>query len=482
MDLGGLTIPQAMQIARRYRIEVARAAAKRKDILTWGWALFPAKFPLPFCPMHSYFVSIRGYAFTNTKAPRFHAKTTDKCFLIPMFQACEEPEGFNFYLNIQATDQKALAVNTSLRVEFERNGELKELYGDMIGRSKWSDQFFVTSKGTMFAAVGAGQSIRGKQFENYRPDYVLVDDLYNEEDINNPESTQAKNAWFWGTLFPAMAIGRRTCMHVQGTAINQYDLYTDLEKNPDVTSRTFKAIIDEGKKQVLWPEAKTYDQLVKMRNAMGSLIFNREIQNEIWDDANAIIRRSWIKEYDPAEAYREFSRHFFVDAVTIGVDPSVGSKAENDPTGLALVLKCRYDDGEGNVFFIHDVDEQHLSLDARVQYLQRWCAQHGVQYPKMKVNKVRIESIAGFKDFTAEVIRRTNLPVDEIDHVKDKITNLQNKSHFFENGKVFINKNIDPVKKDKLINQLTTNHPKNDDIRDAVLLCIDEEGGQWAFI
>ena len=100
----------------------------------------------------------------------------------------------------------------------------------------------------------------------------------------------------------------------------------------------------------------------------------------------------------------------------------------------------------------------------------------------MKVNKVRIESIAGFKDFTAEVIRRTNLPVDEIDHVKDKITNLQNKSHFFENGKVFINKNIDPVKKDKLINQLTTNHPKNDDIRDAVLLCIDEEGGQWAFI
>jgi hypothetical protein len=480
MNLGGLSPEQAEVVAHRYRVEIARAAAKRKDILTWGWALFPDKFPLPFCKiMHQHFIDIRAEEFTNAKAPRFHAKTTIKCFLIPIFQAVEEPDTFKFYLNVQATDKKALAVNTSIRVEFERNAAFRELYGDRVGRQKWSDQTFVTTDGVIFSAVGAGQSLRGIQFENYRPDYIIVDDLYDEEDINNPESTQAKNNWFWGTLFPALAIGRKTSMHVQGTAINTYDLYTQLEKNPDVKSRPFKAIIDEANRRVLWPEAKSYEALCKMREAMGTLIFNREMQNEMHDDANAIIRRSWIREYDPAVAYRDLSRHFFVEAVYLCVDPSVGAKVENDPTGIALMLKCRYDDGKGNVFFIEDVDERHISLDERVAVLETMCARREKGF---QVAKVRIEAIAGFKDFSAEVKRRTNLPVQEIAHVKDKITNLQNKSHFFENGKVFINKNIEPRLKDKLIHQLTTNHPKNDDIRDAVLLGLDSTGGLWKHV
>ena len=66
--------------------------------------------------------------------------------------------------------------------------------------------------------------------------------------------------------------------------------------------------------------------------------------------------------------------------------------------------------------------------------------------------------------------------------LRDKIANLENKSHFFENGKVKINKYIDPKLKDMLCYQLTTNFPKHDDLRDAVLLCLDDESGLWNFV
>jgi phage terminase large subunit-like protein len=476
-DLGGLSIANAISLADYHRIELARRAAKRKDILTWGWALFASKFSLPFChELHDYLVSIRDDEFTNTEAPRNHAKTTIKCFLVQIFQALEEPMKFRHYLNVQKTDEKARAVNIAIKEELETNRLLLAMYGNQVG-AHWTELQFVLNNGVIFTAVGAGKSIRGINYKNVRPDYIVVDDLYDDDDINNPDSTIKKNNWFWSSLYPARAKGRRNSIHVQGTAINTEDLMEKLKQNPNAKSRTFQAI--KPGNEVLWIELNTLASLEHDRINMGSVIFLREMQNERRDDTTSIIRRTWIKEYDPAVAYHGFGKHFFVDDILLCVDPSVGAKEENDPTGIALILKCRYDDGNGNVWFIHDVDERHASLDERVGILEKKCA---AQDKDFQVRRVRIESIAGFKDFTAEVKRRTNLPVEEIDHVKDKITNLENKSHFFENGKVLINKNIDPKLKDKLIHQLTTNHPKNDDMRDAVLLGLDRSSGRWQFV
>ena len=123
-----------LDVTRQFRVEVARRAAEERDILLWGWALFPEKFYLPYCAdLHNYFVSIRNEPFTNTRAPRYHAKTAIKCFLIPIFQAIHEPEMFDHYLNVQSTDGKANSVNRTIRMEFEDNQELLDLYGNMIG-------------------------------------------------------------------------------------------------------------------------------------------------------------------------------------------------------------------------------------------------------------------------------------------------------------------------------------------------------------
>src|ERR1041384_8024732 len=78
------------ELTRQARVELARRSAKKRDILTWGACLFPDKFYLPFCyRLHNHMVDTRMDEFTNTEAPRNHAKTLIKAFLIPIFQALE---------------------------------------------------------------------------------------------------------------------------------------------------------------------------------------------------------------------------------------------------------------------------------------------------------------------------------------------------------------------------------------------------------
>lgn len=455
--------------------------ASEKNILEWGRALFPDKMPLPPCQeLHQYFVDIRGEEFTNTEAPRGHAKTTIKCFLIPLFQALEEPESFKYYLNVQATDVKTLAVNRSIRSELELNQNLREIYGSMIGE-RWTDAQFVLKNGVIFTAVSAGQSIRGLNYRNERPAYIIVDDLYDTElDANNPEATEKKNDWFWGTLYPARAKGKRCSIHLQGTAVNREDLLEKLKKNSSVKSRTFKAIEDyaTAKARVLWPQLNTMASLEKDRELMSSVIWFREMQNERRDESMSIVKGSWLVgwEYDPATLKLDGRDHRLISTMLL-VDPSIGKDKEDDFTGMGVLIKTkRADSKEADYWLSHMVNE-HLSLDQRVLRMQEIADR---QPRDFRILKARIEAVAGFKDFAAEARRRcSGFGVEEIDVVKDKISVLESKSWFFENKKVHVSTAIPQHLRDELHYQLTVNHPRNDDLRDMLLLGLDSQPTTW---
>jgi hypothetical protein len=462
------TPEEILALNAQFRIARARIAAKEKDVLTWGKCLFPEKFPLPFCyPLHQYLVYIRHDPLTSTKAPRYHSKTTIKGFLIPIFQACEEPKDYSHYLHVQATNAKANAVNRSIRYEFEENHELRQLYGDLIG-TRWTDEQFVLANGVCFTAVGAGQSIRGINWRNKRPDYLMPDDLYDEEDIYNPESTEKKNQWFWSTLYPARAQGQRTSIQITGTASNELDLMNRLEKLSQWKTRTFKAITDWENKTVLWPAKNSFESLMQDMEGMTSSIFMREMQNEPRDDASSIIKQAWIKPYDPANLFPAGT--FEYGGCVLGVDPSIGEKEENDFTAIALFYVYRYTDGRGYHYFLDQLWNEHWTLDQRIKELQ---AIQDRQPDNRKITTAFIEGIGGFKDFVAEVKRRTNLPVREIDKVKDKLANLESRAWFFETGRIKYNKNIDPKLVENWRYQLCTNHPRYDDMRDATLLPLE---------
>lgn len=482
-DLSTLTIDQKREIKRQARLELARRYAINGEILEWGALIFSDRFSLPYCrELHNYFVEIRKMPMTNTEAPRGYSKTTIKCFLILIFQALVESHAYAHYLNVQSTEDKALAVNRSIKHEIENNQMIRDLYGDLRG-ARWTDgQFVIRHKDgreVIFTCVGAGQSIRGLNYNNIRPDYVVVDDLYDHPDINNPESTMKKTEWFWSDLYKAVAQDGKTSMHIQGTAINKHDLLEELKSKPGIVSRTFREVIDFDQKIVLWPELKNFEKVLEEKARMPETIWFRESQNVRRDDALSIIKMSWLAawEYDPLELDRMLREEkLYITAVKIGNDPSIGKKVENDFTGTALIIETRERDGEGRQWWIENLWNEKLAQHERIDQLREIAATRPTD---KQVTTVKIEAIAGFDDYASEAVRQTNLPVERIDWVNDKITNMEMRSPFFRNGKVHLNKNIVAKLKTEIFDQLTTNHPLHDDMRDAVFLCMDLQALDW---
>ncbi len=467
------SLEQWGDLERSIRLSIARAAVAAGDMLSWGAAIFPEKFPLEFCyALHQYIIDVAMEEFTSTKAPRYHSKTTVSCFLVPMYLGIYHPTLFRHYLQVQANQDKAVAANRSIKVEFEENVLLRALVGNMKG-SRWTDGQFTLSNGVCYSAVGAGQSIRGLNYRNMRPDFIMPDDLYDEDDIHNPEAIEKKDAWFWSTLYPARAQGRRTAIHVTGTAFSKLDIYSRLEKIDYVKSKTFQAIIGPWEnKQVLWPEKNTFESLMRDKELMTNSIFMREMQNEPLDDSASLVKLAWIKGYDPDQLAPAGTFQYV--GCYLGADPSIGEKEENDFAAFVLIYVYRYTDGRGYFYYIDQMWNEHLSLDKRVKLLQDI---QDRQPEHRKITMAFIEGIAGFKDFVAEVRRRTNIPVRQIPEpgkkIMDKLANLEVKAWFFENGRVFLNKNIDPKLKDNWKYQMCNNHPRYDDLRDATLMPLE---------
>jgi len=337
---------------------------------------------------------------------------------------------------------------------------------------RWTDSEFQLRNGVVFKSVGAGCSLRGLQFRNRRPDFVNLDDPYDENDFYNLSGTERTNDWVRATLYKIMSRSRRSAFHVTGTAANSIDIMTLMEKWPGCVCKTFQAIRPDGKS--LWPELYSLADLEADRERMGTMLFNREMMNILTDDSESLVKGSWLKdwEYDPQVRWARLDREFHIESVYLGCDPSTGEKETGDPAGFAVVIKSR---GPGTRvdYWIEALHNEAMSWDARLAQLERMQSMQNARGPEMRVQRAFVEAIGGFKDFGNQAQVKTSLPVELVSFVKGKKANLAAKSGLFEFGKVHISKGIDQKLREELKSQLTVNEPQHDDLRDAVLLCIE---------
>lgn len=443
--------------------QLALQCAKEGDVLGWAKRVFPEKTTSPFCQeMHQYFVDVMYEPLSATLAPRSHGKTMIGSTIIMMFIALNHPDRFLHFLNVQSTSSKATNVNISIKNELETNPMILSMYGDQVTKEKWTEKQFEMKNGVVFSSVGAGESMRGINWKGKRPDYIVVDDIYDDSDRKSRSALLKKEDWFWSALYPARdQLNLNSVVRVQGTAMTREDIYHKAEKNNNFKFKRFKSLTG---KIPLWHEAFTYEQLMKEKQNIGSIKFAREMQNEIVDDESSIIKSPWIEFYNTFQTNRTFK-------VIGAIDPSIGARVENDYTGIAITYHQKINREE---WYIRDVVQEHLTLEARLNKLK---ALDNIYH----FDLLYIEAISGFKDFAEYVRRNSNLPVREIVSKKDKLEELEMISSKFENGAVKIYDGLDEGIKSELIYQLTNNHPEHDDIRDAVVQtlkyeeCGDEE-------
>ena len=490
---------QTQEINIMARAEAMLQFGKEKNVLEWLRAMNPSTYHLPFCDLHRYQVETRYEPESGLEAPRYHAKTAIGCSGIPLFMAFNEMEKYDYFLNIQSVEKKGLALNMGIRLEIEQNAALRLAYGCQIGRDKWTDSIFVMKNGVVFQAATTGQSLRGTNYRLRRPNYIIMDDVFDDEDIRNLDSTRKKNDWVESTLDPMIANDRPSVRRWQGTAINDVDGLKKMEEKSKVPGSkvkfrrycAFGGFDKNGKWSdtgaVLWPELRDHAAWLVKQSAPGTnqVIFNREHLNVRGSDAEAVVHSEWLEvpgwEYDPNTDLRFGVDHLLL-AVLICCDPSVGKRQENDPTGFAAILKTQRTNGSLPCYYIDALRNERLSPQERIDHIKAWLAHYRDRFPMANAFEVRIETVAGFNDFGDQVAAQVDAPVTLTPAKTDKLAHLESKAMLLQNRRVFLNKYIDGILKTAIKYQTVTNYPTNDDLRDAMLIGLDaNDAGIWKY-
>jgi predicted phage terminase large subunit-like protein len=273
--------------------------------------------------------------------------------------------------------------------------------------------------------------------------------------MENPERIGKKNRWFWGTVYKSTAVGRKTSIHIQGTAIHSSDLMHSLQKSKRWIFKKFTACIFETG-YILWVENNSLEKLLADKDDMGSIIFNREMLNELRDDFASIIKSSYIKIIDEIPVDVE------IDYRIGAIDPAEKTKEINDFTGKVVIYVTQEKD-----IYIVDIRNDKFTFNENKLDTIAMNERHRLSVVPFETNKA-----FGLYE---ELKRTTGVPVKERITTKDKITRLISVSSFFENGKVFfVRKNITPELLTEAVDQCIYNNPTHDDIRDAIVLAIEE--------
>lgn len=254
-------------------------------------------------------------------APRESAKSVIVSLIYIIWSICYKTEGYIMILS--DTHDQAVALLSHIKDELENNEKLIEDFPDICGvGERWKEGEIVTRNGVKVTALGAGQKIRGRRNQEARPSLIILDDIENDENTQNPDSREKLfNNWFTKAILKAGS--SKTNVIVIGT-IQHYDsLLAKLTREgemPGWNRRKYQSVVtwstsphwetwinifreresykslsgEEGARlffednkeamllgtEVLWPAKESYYSLMVMREKEGKWSFDSEKQNE----------------------------------------------------------------------------------------------------------------------------------------------------------------------------------------------------------
>ncbi|MDR0814768.1 MAG: hypothetical protein LBN37_03335 [Bacteroidales bacterium] len=123
-------------------------------------------------------------------------------------------------LLVSCTLDSALNLLLPFKACFEANGRIINDYGEQQTFGKWEIDKFVIQRGCQFRAVGWGGKVRGSRKDNFRPDFILLDDFDTDEECRNEETMRQKKQWVEQALIPTRSISTHIRILVNGNIIH----------------------------------------------------------------------------------------------------------------------------------------------------------------------------------------------------------------------------------------------------------------------
>lgn len=291
----------------------------------WYCRLQPCDDAEHFSPLREH---PHAFKLFHLEAPRKHAKSECVAVNYVSWMVGNYPDIHVTIVSKTATIAEATVA--AIKMRMDEDVRYRAVFGDLkpANPQKWTNTELIVrrkiiSKFPTLYATGLGGSLTGGG-----NDLIVADDLIDEEDVITDNAREKASTWFHKvlltTLFPWGG-----CLSL-GTRWHHADLYGELlEKWPH---QVLKAMIDEEKKIVLWPEMWSYDKLVETRNNLGTPIFNCQFQNDPTGLEGGALQAKWLHNYDKLP---DSLLHY------AGVDPALGAGDKAGISTLAYDGKMR---------------------------------------------------------------------------------------------------------------------------------------------
>lgn len=160
---------------------------------------------------------------------------------------------FRNALIVGDSEPRAIERLASVKHEFESNDYLAELFGEQRG-STWQETKIQLTSGTVIQALGRGQSLRGVKHLDWRPDFVLIDDIEDDETVASPMQRRKTMRWLYKALFPAL--DPNAMVRFIGNRLDEEAAIVQVSKDPAWFHLRFPVVYFDqaGVRCATWPE------------------------------------------------------------------------------------------------------------------------------------------------------------------------------------------------------------------------------------
>lgn len=324
--------------------------------------------------------------------------------------------------------------------EHSKNGT--GIFNNIIDRDKSAgDNWGISEHRGAVVSTGVGGSATGKGAH-----IAIIDDPFkNREDANSRLQRNKVWAWYQSTIRTRLAPGGGIII-IQ-TRWHEDDLVGRIIKEMENgTGETFESIVlpaiaEEndilGRKvgEPLWEERYGIDELKNIKKAIGSREFSALYQQKPQIEDGGLFKRQYFKYFDVKNDF------IIADNKVINIkdcfyfqtiDTAMSIHKNNDFTAIATWI-C---DREWNLYLI-DLMLERLEVPDQWNVIKQYRNKYKLQFQAIESKSSGIGIM--------QQAKREGMPLKELKADTDKMTRALNISVMFENGKVFLNKNLEKL-------------------------------------
>lgn len=257
---------------------------------------------------------------------RGHAKSTHMSLLIPLFLKIQENREPMVMILVSKSQDAAVRLLSDLQGELQFNTLFISDFGEQVAGGSWEAGEFKTADNCMFIALGRGQSPRGIKNRGVRVNYIVIDDIDDDELCRNPKRVRYATEWCLSALIGTMDMGRGRFILV-GNRISQTSVLTSIAERPNFYHTAVNALNKRGVPE--WSENYTAADIAKLRSEMGERMFQKEYMNNPINEGT-VFEKKYIR-YDKMLPLREYV------SLVCYTDPSFKDGTKNDFKATVLV-------------------------------------------------------------------------------------------------------------------------------------------------